>query len=763
LKFDVLSSLKRLLLHSSQVADLSFPQWLSDAESEYATDLETEYSELKQKGLEELSAGRTVIAIKLLTRALALRPWLSEAHLMIGRAFEVAGKFESARLAYQQSYALDPSCAEAASALSALPPPPPVRKEFFKGQTLRSALTGQSFRVLHVKEGGFSAVCIVKDAANLTFALKTLKSRFLWNEANQYRFERESLTWIELGRHPNIVPALWMERIEGSPCLVLEYTSSYNLAELLRIGPLPLEHALNLALQFCDGMAYAHEKLGIVHRDVKPSNCLVTTGGILKIIDFGLARGFGDVQEEIMNASGFQKEGHLEYSMPLGTRRYMAPEQLYGLAKLDARTDIYSFGIMLYEMFTRDTGLQFGEIAHDYIKANEGEYALSKELQQYILSCVERYPRKRPGCFGEVRDDLSGLYRSLIGKSAPPPSRPLPADLSYFQNAAEIQLANRRYDRAISLYDQALRIDPNDPDLWKGRGASLYSLHEYQDALRAFNKGIELAPNDSDLFNNSGLVMLALGQADKALSYFDKALSMSPKDATLLRNRGETLQRLDMFEEALKCYDEGLSIDPHDVGLLEMKGFLLLEAKEYDEAMSIFDRGLCLAPHEAGLWKGKAIALHNLRKFSLAIETYRRAIEVTPTDYELFRNLGQALLDSGQLDEARRNFDIGLSISQSDSDLYKGKGVVLFLLGEPQLAVECFQSAMDLAPTDSDLYKNLGAALIDLAQCEEAINWIDKGLKINSRDRFLWENKGIALQRMGEIDEANECFLKSRS
>jgi tetratricopeptide (TPR) repeat protein len=553
-----------------------------------------------------------------------------------------------------------------------------------------------------------------------------------------------------------------MERIEGSPCLVLEYASSHNLAELLRIGQLPLEHALNLALQFCDGMAYAHEKLGIVHRDIKPSNCLVTTGGILKIIDFGLARGFGDVQEEVMYASGLQRNEHLEYSMPLGTKRYRAPEQLNGFAKLDARTDIYSFGILLYEMFTRDMGLQYGEIAHDYIKANEGEYALAKELQKYILSCVERYPGKRPGCFGEVREDLSRLYRSLIEKPAPPPAKPLPVDLSYFQNAAQIQLATRRYHQAISLYDRALQIDPNDPDLWKGRGATLYFLHEYQDALNAFNKGIELAPTDSDLLNNSGLVMLAIGQTDKALSFFDKALSISPKDATLLRNRGETLQKLDRFEEALKCYDDGLSIDSHDVGLLEMKGFLLLEAKEYDEAISTFDRGLCLAPHEAGLWKGKAIALHNLRKFSLAIETYRRAIEVTATDYELYRNLGQALLDSGQLEDAGRNFDIGLSISQSDSDLYKGKGAVLFLLGEPELAVECFHSAMNLAPTDSDLYKNLGAALIDLAQCEEALYWIDKGLEINRRDRFLWENKGIALQRMGKIDEANECFLKSK-
>lgn len=728
-----------------------------------STDSETEYFGLRQKGLEELAAGRTVIAMRLLKHALALRPWLPDAHLMVGKAFEAQGKFESARLAYQQAYALDTSCIEATKAVSVLPPPPPVRKEFCKGQTLRSALTGQVFRVLNIKEGGFGAVYIVKDSTNLTFALKTLKSKFLWSEENQSRFEREALTWIKLERHPNIVHALWMERIEGFPCLVLEYGSSQNLADLLRSGPLPSERALSFALQFCDGMAYAHEKLGVVHRDIKPTNCLVTTNGILRIIDFGLARGFGEVQAETVNASLPQKEEQSEYSMPLGTRRYMAPEQLDGTTQLDTRTDIYSFGIMLHEMLTRDTSLQFGEIAHSYIKANESEYTLSKRLQRYILACVERDPKKRPACFGEVREDLSKLYRSLIGKPALLPARPLPADLAYFQNAAEIHLANRRYDQAISLSDEALRIDPKDADLWKGRGAALYFLKQYQDALTAFDRGIKLSPNDSDLLNNRGLVMLALRQTDDALSCFDKGLSISPTDTTLLRNRGETLQRLGRLEEALECYEDGLSLDPHDVGLLEMKGFVLLEQKEYEKAISIFEQGLFIAPHEAGLWKGKGIALHNLREFLLAIESYKRAIEIDPSDSELFRNLGNAFLDCNRLDEALVNFDLGLSITQSDSDLFKGKGVVLFLLGQPQLAIECFQSALDLTSTDSDLYKNLGAALIDLARYEEALSWLGKGLQINPRDGFLWKNKAIALQKMGELDEANECLKAAES
>ena len=102
-----------------------------------------------------------------------------------------------------------------------------------------------------------------------------------------------------------------------------------------------------MALQFCDGMAYAYRKLGILHRDVKPANCLLAEDGTLKVADFGLARAFGQVQEGLFGLSGLGLEVRAQYTTKAGTPQYMAPEQFRAGTQLDTGTDIYSFGMML--------------------------------------------------------------------------------------------------------------------------------------------------------------------------------------------------------------------------------------------------------------------------------------------------------------------------------------------------------------------------------------------------------------------------------
>jgi serine/threonine protein kinase len=188
------------------------------------------------------------------------------------------------------------------------------------GQVLHSSTTGHTYEVLEVKKGGFGAVYIVrKEDSGELYAPKTFQARYLWSDEDRERFEREAITWVMLDHHPNIVTARWVERIEGSPCLVLEYVHGGDLAQLLQKGSLPVERALELALQFCDGMAYAHHKLGIVRRDVKPSNCLLAKNGPLKVTDFGLARTFGQAQEEALGLSGLGLGVKTQYTMPLGT------------------------------------------------------------------------------------------------------------------------------------------------------------------------------------------------------------------------------------------------------------------------------------------------------------------------------------------------------------------------------------------------------------------------------------------------------------
>ena len=312
-----------------------------------------EYGRHRERGLQLLAEGQTLNAIRALGQAMQLRPYEAEAHLNLGLAFERFGKIEAARNAYLRAMHIEPRAAEARQALLALPPLPPGREDFRIGQVI-SSRGNRGYEILEIKKGGFGIVYIVIDRRGQHYALKTFQAQYLWSDEDRERFEREALTWIKLDRHPHIVSAHWMERLEAFPCLVLEYVPGGDLGLLLRQKSLPTGRALDLASQVCDAMSYAHKKLGIVHRDLKPSNCLLAGDGSLKVTDFGLARAFGAGQERILGLSEFDPGIRTQYTTAAGTPKYMAPEQSSAAGQLDTRTDIYAFGIMLYEMFGGD-------------------------------------------------------------------------------------------------------------------------------------------------------------------------------------------------------------------------------------------------------------------------------------------------------------------------------------------------------------------------------------------------------------------------
>src|SRR5436190_2737757 len=238
---------------------------------------------------------------------------------------------------------------------------PPGRGDFEVGQVLDGQFG--PYEVVDVMFGGVGVVYVVRRGGEgFLSALKTFQARYLWSAEDRDRFEREALTWMRLDRHPNVVAAHWLEHIEGFPCLMLDYVDGIDLSELLAQDPLHGGTALGLALQFCDGMDYAHRKLGIVQRDIKPANCLIAKGGVLKVTDFGLARGFGRAGD----VSGAHTATY--ETTTAGTIPYMAPEQFEAGAALDTRTDIHAFGVMLYEMLTGDRPAS-GLVARAHIEA----------------------------------------------------------------------------------------------------------------------------------------------------------------------------------------------------------------------------------------------------------------------------------------------------------------------------------------------------------------------------------------------------------
>jgi Tol biopolymer transport system component len=180
-------------------------------------------------------------------------------------------------------------------------------------------------------------------------AIKILPAGFAGNEEIRSRFEREARTISSLN-HPNICTLFDVGRHGDHPYLVMELIEGESLADRLQKGPLPLEQLLRCGAQIAEALACAHRQ-GIVHRDLKPANVMLTKAGT-KLLDFGLARAGGDASPlQGLTTAGTQERPLTQEGTILGTFQYMAPEQLEGL-EADARTDIFAFGTLLYEMAT---------------------------------------------------------------------------------------------------------------------------------------------------------------------------------------------------------------------------------------------------------------------------------------------------------------------------------------------------------------------------------------------------------------------------
>ena len=199
-------------------------------------------------------------------------------------------------------------------------------------------------------EGGMGVVFRGRDSRlQRDVALKLLPDHFA-NDADRLpRFEREAQVLASLN-HANIAQIYGIEQVGDSICIVMELVEGETLEDRLKKGSLPLDEALDIARHVADALAAAHER-GIVHRDLKPANIKITPAGTVKVLDFGLAKAVGPKISDLSATAMPTVAGGSIAGVIMGTPRYMSPEQARGL-DVDSRTDIWSFGCVLYEMLT---------------------------------------------------------------------------------------------------------------------------------------------------------------------------------------------------------------------------------------------------------------------------------------------------------------------------------------------------------------------------------------------------------------------------
>jgi len=285
-------------------------------------------------------------------------------------------------------------------------------------------------------EGGMGEVYRARDTKlGREVAIKVLPEAMAADSERLERFKREAKSIAALN-HPNIVTIHSVEEAEGLHFLTMELVEGETMADSIPANGLPLERFFKLAVPLSDALTAAHEQ-GIIHRDLKPSNVMVSKDGRVKVLDFGLAKLRTNERSDI-SALPTQASTALLSPPPLtgegtvlGTVPYMSPEQLQGQV-LDHRSDVFSLGLILYEMATGQSAFRGDTYAERISSILRDQPApvidlraeLPHHLGRVIRRCLEKDPDRRYQTARDVLNELEDLRTELVVEAARPASHP---------------------------------------------------------------------------------------------------------------------------------------------------------------------------------------------------------------------------------------------------------------------------------------------------------------------------------------------------
>ena len=334
------------------------------------------------------------------------------------------------------------------------------------------------------------------DRLDRLVAIKLLRDGFD-NEELRGRFEEEARNVAKL-THPNIVTIYEYGAHDGRPYIAMEYVAGHSLADLIRGKmPLPLARRVRLIEELCSGLSHAH-KAHLVHRDVKPANLMVTTSGMLKVLDFGIAK---------LRGSDRTQKGML-----VGTVNYMSPEQITG-QPVDHRSDIFAVGLVLHEVLTYDQAFK-GDLTAAMFNIVHGQPealavrcpGLDPGFQAVVNRCLAKRPEDRYHDLNLLKRDLARLRKPLEdddveladtiglmeGANTPvlPPAAPTSATVARVVGpdtrralasavaAGQAAIARGQFESAVRHAEQALALEADD-------AAARYLLERAHRALEA--------------------------------------------------------------------------------------------------------------------------------------------------------------------------------------------------------------------------------------------------------------------------------------
>jgi serine/threonine-protein kinase len=645
---------------------------------------------------------------------------------------------------------------------------------------------GARYRIeARLGEGGMGIVYKAYDKElDRLVALKLVRPDLTANPEVMQRFKQELLLASRIS-HKNILRIHDLGEVAGVKFITMAYVDGHDLSHLLKKeGRMPVDRAVKVARQLCDGLGAAHAE-GVVHRDLKPQNILLDKAGVPYISDFGLAKSLEG------GAAAMTRTGQL-----LGTPRYMSPEQVES-DSVDHRSDLYSLGLILYEMLTGDVPFKGGstlQLMYQRVKEKPSNpKLLNPDLPDYlvriIMRCLEKDPARRYQHAGEILADLDAQRspsRSLGVQITVPKLTRLSWKWWMAGAGALILLALVAFPvRNLMLRRRSPAQGPSTsmvaPSQARYVAVLPFRVLGDQTSLGYISEGLVEALS-AKLFQLKDLRVASAAAVEKAntqqsLDKIAKDLGVSLILQGTLQGTKDNLRialNLEDVAAGRRLWTQEFSAVPQDLLTLEDQIYAklvdALELKPGNEELA----GGAMHPTENveayDLYLRGRNAIHGGRdpsKIQAAIGYYENALKKDPQFALAYAGLADATLQMYQLKKESSWADKALAAAQQARRLNENLAEVHFSLGnvynatgKTAAAAAELKHALELAPNSDEGYRRLGDTYLASNRYEEAIRACQKAIEINP---YFWVNHsslGTIYFQMGEYDKALSAFRK---
>ncbi len=631
--------------------------------------------------------------------------------------------------------------------------------------TLTSGTTLGRYTILSsLGAGGMGEVFRAQDARlGREVALKILPRELAGDHDRMTRFMREAQSASALN-HPSILTIYEIDEADGYHFLATELVDGTTLRERISGGPLPIAECVTIAAQTAAALGAAHDA-GIVHRDIKPENLMVRADGLVKVLDFGLA-----TRRDGLTGLGLDSEGltvdtpHTRPGTVLGTVAYMSPEQSRG-RPVDGRTDLWSLGIVLYEMLTGRQPFE-GESAVDVLAAvlqrDPPPLALRREeaparLAALVGRLLAKSVEERPASAGEVRAELEDVEDELPGSSAGSPSQPASRPYAPPPRVSSTSHPGARHAIAVLPF-RNLSADPENEYFCDGLAEELLNALAKVDGLRV------AARTSAFAFKGKKHSLSEIGRLLGVTTVLEGSVRTSGRR---MRIAVQLANASDGFHVWSERYDRELTdiFEVQDEITLAVVDALKIRLFG-DERAAALKRGTENPEAHRLLLKGRySWNLRTAASLREAVDCYQRAIELDPAYALAFAGLAEAYVLYGWLSAAPPSTSMpraraaalrALELDDTLAEAHAALGVYLsfYAWNQPE-SERALRRAIELEPRSATAHHWLGnMPLLAMARFDESLAAVRRALELDPLSPSIASDIGVSLLFARRFDEA---------